>query len=70
MYIFANDLTERGKTHMQKKNVMLTKDGLKVGVKEVKNEDYEDKTQRLAHLILLLTPREKLGCIGVRLTAL
>jgi hypothetical protein len=31
---------------MEKKNVMLTKDGAKVGVKELKAEDYADKTQR------------------------
>lgn len=46
MYLFANELSERGKTHMQKKNIVFGKDGMKVGVKEVKNEDYEDKTQR------------------------
>jgi hypothetical protein len=30
---------------MEKKNVVFTKDGVKVGVKEVKHEDYKDKTQ-------------------------
>ena len=30
---------------MQSKNVVFTKDGLKVGVKEVKTESYVDKTQ-------------------------
>lgn len=30
---------------MQKKNVVFTKDGMKVGVKEVKNESYVDATQ-------------------------
>lgn len=46
MYLFANELSERGKNHMQKKNIVFGKDGLKVGVKEIRNEDYEDKTQR------------------------
>lgn len=32
---------------MQSKNVVFTKDGLKVGVKEVKNENYVDQTQSL-----------------------
>ena len=31
---------------MEKKNIHVTKDGMKVGVKEVKTEDYEDKTQK------------------------
>lgn len=30
---------------MNKKNVVWTKDGLKVGVKTIKNENYVDKTQ-------------------------
>lgn len=31
---------------MEKKNVLLTKDGAKVSVKEVSAEAYADKTQR------------------------
>lgn len=30
---------------MQKKNVVFTKDGMKVGVKEMKTENYVDTTQ-------------------------
>ncbi|KAK0610467.1 hypothetical protein B0T17DRAFT_620943 [Bombardia bombarda] len=30
---------------MNKKNVVFTKDGVRVGVKQVQNEDYVDKTQ-------------------------
>ena len=54
MYIFTNELTERGKNHMQKKNVVFTKEGMKVGVKEMKSEDYEDKTQRFGLLCCFL----------------
>jgi len=32
---------------MQKKNVVLTKDGMKVGVKEIRQDRYVDKTQSL-----------------------
>lgn len=32
---------------MQKKNVVFTRSGMKVGVKEVKNERYVDKTQSI-----------------------
>jgi hypothetical protein len=46
MYIFSNELAERGIHKMEKKNIHVTKDGMKVGVKEVKPEDYEDKTQK------------------------
>lgn len=31
---------------MEKKNISFSKEGMKVGVKDVKKEDYEDKTQR------------------------
>jgi hypothetical protein len=31
---------------MEKKNVSFTKDGMKVGVKEVKNDEYADRTQK------------------------
>ena len=32
---------------MKKKNVVFTRSGLKVGVKEVRNERYVDKTQSI-----------------------
>lgn len=32
---------------MEKRNVMFTKDGMTVGVKELKEEDYVDRSQRL-----------------------
>jgi hypothetical protein len=31
---------------MEKKNISFSKDGMKVGVKDLKHESYEDKTQR------------------------
>lgn len=31
---------------MEKKNVVFTKDGAKVAVKEVRTEDYADRTQK------------------------
>lgn len=30
---------------MEKKNVSFTKDGMRVGVKDVQNEEYVDRTQ-------------------------
>ncbi|GAB7352613.1 hypothetical protein MBLNU459_g2990t2 [Dothideomycetes sp. NU459] len=38
-------MADRGKRTMEKKNVSFSKDGMKVGVKEIKDEDYTDKTQ-------------------------
>ena len=46
-------MTEKSKRHLEKKNMSFTKEGgLKVGVKEMKNEAYEDKTQKyVAHYL-------------------
>ena len=47
MYLWSNEMTDRGKKHMEKKNMSFTKEGgLKVGVKEMKDEAYADKTQQ------------------------
>ena len=39
-------MAERGKRKMEKKHVSFTKDGMKVGVRGINDEDYADKTQR------------------------
>lgn len=46
IFLYSNELAERGVKNMEKKNVVFTKDGARVGVKEVSNEAYTDKTQR------------------------
>jgi exopolysaccharide biosynthesis protein len=47
IYLWSNEMTDRGKKHMEKKNMSFTKDGgLKVGVKEKSAEAYTDKTQK------------------------
>lgn len=38
-------IQEQANKKMGKKNVVFTKDGLRVGVKQVENEAYVDKTQ-------------------------
>ncbi|KAK8151880.1 hypothetical protein IWX90DRAFT_490084 [Phyllosticta citrichinensis] len=45
IYLYANELADRGRRKMEKKNVTFTKDGMKVGVKQRSTEDYADKTQ-------------------------
>ena len=47
IFAWSNEMGERGKKHMEKKHMSFTKEGgLKVGVKEMGTEDYEDRTQR------------------------
>lgn len=47
MYLWSNEMKERAGKHMEKKNMSFTKDGgLRVGVKEMDNENYADKTQK------------------------
>ena len=54
VYLWSNEMTDRGKKHMEKKNMSFTKDGgLKVGVKERTNEQYTDKTQKYGQPCLL-----------------
>ncbi|UDD55919.1 hypothetical protein AFCA_003503 [Aspergillus flavus] len=45
-YSIVQEVTRNTKSKMEKKNVLWTKDGMKVGVKEINNEDYQDRTQR------------------------
>ncbi|KAH8719486.1 hypothetical protein GQ44DRAFT_623246 [Phaeosphaeriaceae sp. PMI808] len=46
IFLYTNELAERGVHKLEKKNVVFTKDGAKVGVKEMSTEKYTDKTQR------------------------
>ncbi|KAH7354569.1 hypothetical protein BKA66DRAFT_430471 [Pyrenochaeta sp. MPI-SDFR-AT-0127] len=46
IFLYSNQLAERGVKKMEKKNVVFTKDGAKVGVKEVSAEAYAEKQQR------------------------
>ncbi|KAK8206686.1 hypothetical protein M8818_004520 [Zalaria obscura] len=45
IYLWSNEMADRGKRKMEKKHVTFTKDGMKVGVKELRDEEYADKTQ-------------------------
>lgn len=45
LYLAATQISSAATNKMQSKNVVFTKDGMKVGVKEVKNENYVDTTQ-------------------------
>ncbi|KAF7555047.1 hypothetical protein G7046_g6658 [Stylonectria norvegica] len=45
VYLSIGKIQETASERMGKKNVVFTKDGLKVGVKEVQTENYVDATQ-------------------------
>ncbi|KGQ02500.1 hypothetical protein BBAD15_g12289 [Beauveria bassiana D1-5] len=45
VYISVTKMGETASQKMGKKNVVLTKDGMRVGVKNVRNERYVDQTQ-------------------------
>ncbi|KAK3180410.1 hypothetical protein K4F52_008261 [Lecanicillium sp. MT-2017a] len=45
IYLSINKMGETASERMGKKNVVFTKDGMRVGVKQVKNENYVDATQ-------------------------
>ncbi|KAH0559271.1 hypothetical protein GP486_004218, partial [Trichoglossum hirsutum] len=49
----ASDIADNAGKKLEKKNVLVTKDGVKVGVKEVRNEKYVDRTQRCASSFLI-----------------
>ena len=47
IYTWSNELADRANKKMEKKNIGFTKDGgLRVGVKELKDENYADKQQK------------------------
>lgn len=45
-YTIANDVKKTTVQKMQKKHVRVTKDGMKVGVREVREEEYVGGQQR------------------------
>ncbi|KAL9101346.1 MAG: hypothetical protein Q9163_003393 [Psora crenata] len=49
-----DDIADKTSKKMEKKHVSLGKGGMKIGVKEVKTENYVDQTQRHGHRILAL----------------
>lgn len=46
VYTIVQDVGKTTREKMERKNVVFTKDGMKVEVKEVKDEAYKDRTQR------------------------
>ncbi|MCJ1273997.1 hypothetical protein MMC21_001790 [Puttea exsequens] len=44
-YTIANDIAEKTSKKMERKNVSFGKEGMRIGVKEVREENYVDRTQ-------------------------
>ncbi|KAJ5591223.1 hypothetical protein N7450_005195 [Penicillium hetheringtonii] len=44
-YSIFQGVSQTARDKMEKKNVVFTKDGMKVNVKEIKDEAYKDRTQ-------------------------
>jgi len=45
MYLYSSGLADRGVKHLEKKNIVYTKDGMTVGVKDKSEEQVNDKFQ-------------------------
>ena len=46
IFLYSMNVAEHGKKQMAKGPISFSKDGVKVNVKDVRREDYEDSTQR------------------------
>ena len=46
IYTVVTEIADKTQQKMEEKNVVFTKDGMRVGVKEVRNEQYVDKAER------------------------
>lgn len=53
-YSIVQEVSNNTREKMEKRNVMFTKDGMTVGVKEMKDEDYKDRSQRLVFFFFFL----------------
>ena len=59
-YTIATDIAEKTSQKMEKKNVSFGKEGMKIGIKEVKTENYVDQTQRYPiHTAPCATPQNE-----------
>lgn len=46
IYTIVQDITKKTKASMEKRHIQFSKDGMKVSMKEINDEDYKDQTQR------------------------
>lgn len=53
-YSIIQDVSKNTREKMEGRNVVFSKDGMKVGVKELKDEDYRDRSQRFVFFFFSL----------------
>ena len=64
VYTIATDIAEKTSKKMERKNIKFGKEGMKIGVKEVRNENYVDQTQRYGSDDVLFRPPTALTCFS------
>jgi predicted membrane protein len=57
VYTIATDIADKTSKKMEQKNVSFGKEGMKIGVKEIKTEHYVDQTQRYERSYILSSSR-------------
>ena len=62
VYTIATDVADKTSKKMEKKNISFGKDGMKIGIKELRNENYVDQTQRYADTDGILKTSVVLTC--------
>lgn len=67
VYSIMQDVSKNTREKMERKNIAFTKDGMKVQVKEVRDEAYKDQTQRCVvfSLLCLSTPADPIFSCSV-----
>lgn len=55
VYSIVQDVGKNTREKMERKNIAFTRDGMKVQVKEVKDEAYKDQTQRCVFFFFFLS---------------
>ena len=58
IYTIATDIADKTSKKMEKKNVSFGKEGMKIGIKEIKTENYVDQTQRFTVLSFGINSRQ------------
>lgn len=53
VYSIVQDVSKNTREKMERKNMTFTKDGMKVQVREIKDEAYKDQTQRCVYSLCL-----------------
>lgn len=63
VYTIATDVADKTSKKMEKKNISFGKDGMKIGIKELRNENYVDQTQRYAETDGIMEISAVLTCV-------